>query len=124
MTDLFQTATPALGLLLLLVLLAWGARKFRQHLVPGGSAATQALRIVSTLPLGPQHRVVLVEMTEPGSGQRHLITVGVTAHAMNALHSVTPGQPSPPPTPAQAPAPLPPAFQAQLEARLRATPDE
>ena len=35
--DVIQTTAPALGLLLLLVLLAWGVRKFRQHLVPGGA---------------------------------------------------------------------------------------
>ncbi len=118
--DLIQNATPALGLLLLLVLLAWGVRKFRQHLVPGGAQAAQSLRIVSTLALGPQHRVVLVEMTEPESGQRHLVTVGVTAHAMTALHSTTPGVPAAPPAAPATVAPLPPGFQAQLESQLRA----
>lgn len=120
--DLIQNATPALGLLVLLVLLAWGVRKFRHHLLPGGAQASQALRMVSTLALGPQHRVVLVEMTEPESGRRHLITVGVTAHAMAALHTVALGAgpaTAPPVTPPAA-STLPPGFQAQLDAQLRA----
>lgn len=122
--DVIQTATPALGLLLLLVLLAWGVRKFRQHLVPGGQPGAQSLRIVSALALGPQHRVVLIEVTEPESGRRHLVTVGVTAHAMTALHSTTPGDATAPAASVPAPAPLPPGFQAQLESRLRADPHE
>ena len=117
--DVIQTTAPALGLLLVLVLLAWGVRKFRQHLVPGGAPGSQSLRVVSALALGPQHRVVLVEVTEPDTGRRHLVTVGVTAHAMTALHSTTPGQ-APETAPAPAAAPLPPAFQTQLASQLRA----
>lgn len=84
MNDSVVSFAPALGLLALMVLLAWGVQWFRKRMVPPGSGEGAALRLVSHLALGPQQRVVVVEVNGP-SGPVQL-TLGVTPQHISALH--------------------------------------
>lgn len=74
---------PALALLALLSLLAWGVQWWRQRLQAGGAGGT-ALRVVSQLMVGPQQRVVVVELDGPTGTVR--LTLGVTPQHVRTLH--------------------------------------
>jgi len=77
----------------------------------GGSAGPGAMRMVSSLSLSPNQRVVTVEV---GQGEeRRWLVLGVTATSINTLHSMAPQGETPVATPA-----VGPAF-AQLLAGLR-----
>jgi flagellar biogenesis protein FliO len=99
--------TPALLLLAMLVAAAWGVKWLRQRYAIGGPLNDQAIKIVGSTSLGPQQRVVMLELTEPDGQTRHLLTVGVTPGQITALHSV-------PRTPA-ASAAITPAVRAAIE---------
>lgn len=95
MADTTVALAPALGLLVLLVLLAWGVQWIKKRLngnAPNGSQ----LRLVAQLAVGPQQRVVVVELATP-QGPIHL-TLGVTPSQVNTLHSHPVGASTPPPT--------------------------
>ncbi|WP_342132281.1 flagellar biosynthetic protein FliO [Hydrogenophaga sp. OTU3427] len=92
--DTMPSFTPALLLLGLLVLAAWGVKWLRQRYAIGGTPDAQAIRVISSLAVGPQQRVLVLELTEPGSQARHLLTVGVTPGQITTLHSTTPATPS------------------------------
>ncbi len=78
---------PALGLLALLGLAAWGAQWFKKRMIPGGNAQSAKLRLVSQLALGQQQRVVVVEVSGPqGTVQ---LTLGVTPQHVRTLHTAT-----------------------------------
>ena len=79
--------TPALMLLVLLLAAAWGVKWLRQRYAIGGGPQGQAIKVVSSLAVGPQQRVMVLELTEPGSQVRHLLTVGVTPGQITTLHS-------------------------------------
>lgn len=100
---------PALGLLALLALLAWGVQwlRRRQQAMGDGGAA---LRVVAQLMVGPQQRVVVVELQGPGAPVQ--LTLGVTPQHVRTLHvqplgttarrgaaSPAPASPGAPPTP-------------------------
>ncbi|MCX7814181.1 MAG: flagellar biosynthetic protein FliO [Tepidimonas ignava] len=74
---------PALGLLALLALLAWGVQwlRRRQQAMGDGGAA---LRVVAQLMVGPQQRVVVVELQGPGAPVQ--LTLGVTPQHVRTLH--------------------------------------
>lgn len=74
---------PALALLALLALLAWGVQWWRQRLQAGGAGGT-VLRVVSQLMVGPQQRVVVVELDGPTGTVR--LTLGVTPQHVRTLH--------------------------------------
>lgn len=74
---------PALALLALLALLAWGVQWWRQRLLAGGAGGT-TLRVVSQLMVGPQQRVVVVELDGPTGTVR--LTLGVTPQHVRTLH--------------------------------------
>jgi flagellar protein FliO/FliZ len=85
MSESFVAFAPALGLLLLLVLLAWGVQwiKRRTGLKNGGQGT--ALRLLAHMNLGPQQRVIVVEVTGPlGPVQ---LTLGVTPQHVRTLHT-------------------------------------
>ncbi len=82
---MLQNATPALILLLLMVAVAFGLKRWRTHL-PGALRRQNgpSLQILSTLALGPQQRVVTVQVGE--GEQRVCLVLGVAAGSVTALH--------------------------------------
>ena len=79
---------PVLGLLVLLVLLAWGVQWIKRRVTPAGSGIGAELRVVSQVMLGPQQRVVVVEVSG-AQGPVHL-TLGVTPQHIRTLHTSNP----------------------------------
>ncbi|MFC7461506.1 flagellar biosynthetic protein FliO [Hydrogenophaga defluvii] len=86
--DTMPSFAPALMLLALLLAAAWGVKWLRQRNVIGGSPDAQAIKVISSLAVGPQQRVLVLELIEPGSRARHLLTVGVTPGQITTLHSM------------------------------------
>ena len=81
---MMQNALPAIGLLLAMVLVAWLLQRWRRHLPHLSRQAGPALRVLNALPLGPQQRVVTVQV---GEGARAVcLVLGVTPGAITALH--------------------------------------
>lgn len=78
---------PVLGLLVLLVLLAWGVQWIKRRVTPAGTGLGAEMRVVSQIMLGPQQRVVVVEVNGP-SGPVQL-TLGVTPQHVRTLHTAT-----------------------------------
>ncbi|HMN92461.1 MAG TPA: flagellar biosynthetic protein FliO [Hydrogenophaga sp.] len=106
--DTLQNALPALGLLLIMVVMAIVLKRMRHHLPRVSGQEGPPLRVLSSVSLGPQHRMVTVQV---GEGHDAVcLLVGVAPGAMHTLHSL--------PTPAaglQAPAAsAPPGFAARL----------
>ena len=110
---MLQNALPALLLLALMVGIAF-ALKWARGRVPGlaGVAGQQgpALRVLSSLSLGPQQRVVTVQVGD--GADRICLVLGVAAGSVTALHQM--------PLPAEPPAaPLDPSAPASgFAARL------
>ncbi|MCS6811606.1 MAG: flagellar biosynthetic protein FliO [Tepidimonas sp.] len=93
MTMQWTAWLPALGLLALLAALAWGVQWLRRR--QGGGGAGAVLRVTSQLMVGPQQRVVVVELDGPtGSVQ---LTLGVTPQHVRTLHVAPLGTRTPPP---------------------------
>lgn len=69
---------------LLLSLLPWGL-KWLQRRVTGGLSGAALTRIVSAVAVGPQQRVVTVEVGPEGA--RTWLTLGVTAQTITCLHT-------------------------------------
>jgi flagellar protein FliO/FliZ len=92
---------PALGLLLLMGLLAWALHWVKKRTAPAGSGQGATLRVVSQIMLGPQQRVVVVEVDGPQGPVQ--LTLGVTPQHVRTLHtqvvSKTGLKPASPPTP-------------------------
>lgn len=100
-----QTIFAVVVFLVLLALLPLAIRWFQRR-TPGGAAATAASRIVSTLAVGPQQRVVTIEVGP--EGERTWLVLGVTAQQISCLHSmpvVSPGGRAPASGSMYAPAP-------------------
>lgn len=83
--SIFTAMLPALGLLLVMVLLAWGVHWVRKRMAPTGSGLGADLRLVSQLMVGPQQRVVVVEVNGPDGPVQ--LTLGVTPQHISALHT-------------------------------------
>lgn len=83
--SIFTAMLPALGLLLVMVLLAWGVHWMRKRIAPSGSGLGADLRLVSQLMVGPQQRVVVVEVNGPDGPVQ--LTLGVTPQHICALHT-------------------------------------
>jgi len=83
--SIFTAMLPALGLLLVMVLLAWGVHWVRKRMAPSGSGLGADLRLVSQLMVGPQQRVVVVEVNGPDGPVQ--LTLGVTPQHISALHA-------------------------------------
>lgn len=86
----FASFAPALGLLLLMGLLAWGVQWIKKRTSPQGTGQGASLRLVSQLMVGTQQRVVVVELQGPQGPVQ--LTLGVTPQQVNTLHvqKVTP----------------------------------
>lgn len=72
--------------LIVLALIPWGLRWLRLRSVGGAVAAAAATRVVSAAAVGPHQRVVTVEVGPPGA--RVWLVLGVTAQAVNCLHTM------------------------------------
>ncbi len=118
---MLQNALPAVGLLVLMVLLAWALQRWKKHLPGVAHHSGPALKVLNSVSLGPQQRLVTVQV---GQGADALcLVLGVTPSTINPLHSM--------PLPAEAdtgtPVPMPgaggfAARLAQLTAPKTATP--
>ena len=114
---MLQNAAPALVLLIVMVCIAWALQRYRRHL-PGAARQTgPALQVLSTLALGPQQRVVTVQVGQ-GEGSVCLV-LGVSAGSVTPLHSLP--MPAPADEPATHALPLG-GFAAKL-AQFRKAPD-
>lgn len=83
MTQPWTAWLPALALLAMLALLAWGVQWVRRrHGAATGSGS--ALRVTSQLMVGPQQRVVVVELDGPAGAVQ--LTLGVTPQHVRTLH--------------------------------------
>ncbi|MDE2616449.1 MAG: flagellar biosynthetic protein FliO [Burkholderiales bacterium] len=83
-----QTIVSVVLFLVILALLPLAIRWYQQR-APGGAAPAAASRIVSTLAVGPQQRVVTVEVGPEGA--RVWLVLGVTPQNVNCLHSLPVG---------------------------------
>ncbi len=83
-----QTIVSVVLFLVILALLPPAVRWFQQR-APGGASNAAASRIVSTLAVGPQQRVVTVEVGPEGA--RTWLVLGVTAQNISCLHSMPAG---------------------------------
>jgi flagellar protein FliO/FliZ len=90
----FASYAPALGLLLIMGLLAWALHWLKKRQSPTGSGQGAELRLVSQLMLGPQQRVVVVEVNGPNGPVQ--LTLGVTPQHVRTLHTQAVPAPSTP----------------------------
>ncbi len=105
---MLQNALPAVGLLVLMVLLAWALQRWKRHLPGIAHHSGPALQVLSAVSLGPQQRLVTVQV---GQGPDALcLVLGVAPGAINALHSM----PMPANTDTATPAPPNGGFAARL----------
>lgn len=70
---------------LLLALVPFGLKWLQRRVAGGVGTAGSAARIVSALAVGPQQRVVTVEVGPDGA--KVWLTLGVTAQNISCLHS-------------------------------------
>ncbi|MDZ4073205.1 MAG: flagellar biosynthetic protein FliO [Hylemonella sp.] len=83
-----QTIVSVVLFLVILALLPPAVRWFQQR-APGGTSNAAASRIVSTLAVGPQQRIVTVEVGPEGA--RTWLVLGVTSQSISCLHSMPAG---------------------------------
>jgi flagellar protein FliO/FliZ len=99
---MLQNALPAVGLLVLMVLLAWALQHWRRHLPGVAAHAGPTLKVLNTVAIGPQQRLLSVQVGEGPYAQ--CLVLGVTPGSIQALHrmplptDVDSGTPSPMPT--------------------------
>jgi flagellar protein FliO/FliZ len=86
MTPMLQNALPAVGLLVLMVLVAWALQRWRKHLPGLPLQAGPALKVMSSVSLGPQQRVVTLQVGQ--GADAHCLVLGVAPGSINALHSM------------------------------------
>lgn len=74
-------------LLALLAALPWAVKKFKWR-APGAVAPTDlgAAQLISVLPLGPQQRLMTVEVGPPNA--RVWLVLGVTGQSVTTLHTM------------------------------------
>ena len=80
-----QTIVSVVLFLVILALLPLAIRWYQQR-APGNAPAAAASRIVSTVAVGPQQRVVTIEVGPEGA--RTWLVLGVTSQNISCLHSV------------------------------------
>ncbi len=83
---MLQNALPAVGLLVLMVFAAWALQRWRKHLPGLPLQAGPALKVLNSVSLGPQQRVVTLQV---GQGADAIcLVLGVAPGGINALHSL------------------------------------
>ena len=91
-----ESSTPALLLVaacvLVLVMLPALTRWLQRRTGLQSTGSDAAARLVSALPVGPQQRVVTIEVGPPQA--RTTLVLGVTAQSVTCLHSFAPSAPS------------------------------
>jgi flagellar protein FliO/FliZ len=83
---MFQNALPAVVLLIVMVGVAWMLQRYRRHLPGVAAQRGPRLQVIGSLSLGPQQRVVTVQVGEGESGR--CLVLGVTPGGVTALHSL------------------------------------
>lgn len=83
---MLQNALPALGLLALMVLLAWALQRWRKHLPGLPAQGGPALQVLHTVALGPQQRLVTVQIGQGADAQ--CLVLGVAPGSINTLHTL------------------------------------
>jgi flagellar protein FliO/FliZ len=78
----------------LLACLPWAIKRLRLRTPAGALAAGAAPRLVSSLAVGPQQRVVTVEVG-PAGGRVQLV-LGVTGQSIRCLHTLASPEAAPP----------------------------
>jgi flagellar protein FliO/FliZ len=81
-----QTWLAIASVLLVLALIPVGLKRLQRYMGLNVASSTSALRIVSAVGVGPQQRVVTVEVGP--EGERTWLTLGVTAQSITCLHMV------------------------------------
>lgn len=97
--------------------LPWLVRRLQQRRAAGGAAGSSASRVLSAVAVGPQQRVVTVEVGPEHA--RTFLVLGVTAQQINCLH-VLPADLMQVPTAAPAPSGSP-AFVREIATAMGAT---
>ena len=83
---MLQNAAPAVVLLILMVGIAWLLQRYRRHLPGAAQRAGPALQVLGGVALGPQQRVVTVQV---GQGEQAVcLVLGVAAGSITALHQL------------------------------------
>ena len=83
---MFQNALPAVLVLILMVGIAWLLQRYRRHLPGLARQRGPELQVMNTLALGPQQRVVTVQV---GQGdERICLVLGVAPGGITALHQM------------------------------------
>ena len=95
-----QTLFVVAAFVAVLAMLPWAVKWLQRRLQVGGVAAAQGSRLVSVLAVGPQQRVVTVEVGPDHA--RTWLVLGVTGQSITCLHT----------TPAAVPAPSSPSYAA------------
>ncbi len=86
-----QTLLSVALFIALLAALPWGIRWLQRRTQGGMATAAMSSRLVGALAVGPQQRVVTVEVGPPGA--RTWLVLGVTAQSITCLHSMPAGAP-------------------------------
>lgn len=83
---MLQNALPAVGLLVLMVFAAWALQRWRKHLPGLPLQAGPPLKVLNTVSLGPQQRVVTLQVGQ--GADAHCLVLGVAPGSINTLHSL------------------------------------
>lgn len=99
---MLQNAAPAVILLIVMVGVAWLLQRYRRHLPGVSRQQGPALQVLNSLSLGPQQRVVTVQV---GQGADSVcLVLGVAPGGVHTLHSLPlPAEPMAPPADAGPP---------------------
>jgi flagellar protein FliO/FliZ len=83
---MLQNAAPAIALLVIMIVMAMVLQRFRRHIPGAALHGGPKLQVLSSLSLGPQQRVVTVQV---GQGDDAVcLVLGVAAGSVQALHQV------------------------------------
>jgi flagellar protein FliO/FliZ len=93
---MLQNALPAFGLLLIMVVVAIVLKRMRQHLPRVAGQDGPYLRVLSSVSLGPQQRMVTVQVGE--GADSICLVLGVAPGAVQTLHSLPLPTPVVPPS--------------------------
>ncbi|MEZ5664960.1 MAG: flagellar biosynthetic protein FliO [Burkholderiaceae bacterium] len=109
--DMLLNALPAFGLLLIMVVMAVVLKRMRPHMARASGQQGPALRVLSSVSLGPQQRLVSVQV---GDGpDSTCLVLGVAPGAIQTLHTL-----AMPPQTHRAPQPTTPTGDLSFAARL------